>query len=368
MNALKRSNSPLREAPELESLREPPTIETWLNVLMNLMRLPQGTRESIRAELHAHLRERVRDLMLAGATEGDALTTATGELGEAAELARRFEQADRNPNRRRLMNAAILTLGVGAGIFGLVTVTQPFGSHSPVPVNVFEEMRHEDPPDWMNEPMITMESGNSLESTVELFGALSDDIVVIADWTFLQESGLDRSYEVSLRLPAKTSPTRTLDLLVRELNRAAGYDGIGWRFADNVLEIGSSEEFDRRDTVLASYDVTGTLEYLTMEFDQDYETAAQNVIDLITNFVSPEDWQDNGGVAGQLRIVGGRLFVEAPVRMQERLQWILGELSAGPEDFEEALAPQRERERSALTPAHSQSSSSSSDPFHPSDT
>ena len=327
-----------REAPEMERLREPQSIETWLNVFTNLMRLPAAKRESIRAELHAHLRERTRDLMLGGASEGEALTVATSELGEAAELARRFEQADRNPTRRKLMNAAILTFGVGAGILGIVTVTQP-GAHSPVQYNVFEETLPEDPPDWFNEPMIAMEPGNSLADVFDLFARTSDDLVMVVDWTTLEDCGVGADYEVELRLGRKSSPARALDLLTRELNRAIGFDEIAWWYDDGVLEIGAQEELDRRHTILASYDVSQIVEHLSSEYFNDYGTASEQVVDLIVSFVSPDDWQDNGGVAGQLRIVGGRMFVEAPQRMHERVQWILGELRDSPEEFEEALGP-----------------------------
>ena len=75
-------------------------IGVWLDLLVKLLRLPARECEAIRDELESHLRERVRDLVVAGTTEDDAVRVAVGELGDAASLAARYREARAYPRRR----------------------------------------------------------------------------------------------------------------------------------------------------------------------------------------------------------------------------------------------------------------------------
>ena len=70
-----------------QEVQKPSSIESWLSLFARLLRLPDANKKAIVDELDQHLRERVRDLMLGGKSETDALRLAIDELGGAAELA-----------------------------------------------------------------------------------------------------------------------------------------------------------------------------------------------------------------------------------------------------------------------------------------
>lgn len=91
-------------------------IDSWLAVLVSLLDLPDDECRGVRDELESHLRERVRDLTLAGESDSDATRHAIAELGDAASLARRFQQAIGPSKRRLIMNVAAISLA-GAAIF-----------------------------------------------------------------------------------------------------------------------------------------------------------------------------------------------------------------------------------------------------------
>ena len=112
-------------------------IDGWLNMLARLLRLPAAEQQAIRDELAEHLHERMRDLMLGGATEQEALRTSISELGEAADLAQRFRAARRYRIRRTAMHASLVVLGAGFMGLGLLTL-QPATPVSPVRISAFE--------------------------------------------------------------------------------------------------------------------------------------------------------------------------------------------------------------------------------------
>lgn len=113
-----------RKKGELETTtsgRDP--IGDWLDVLESMLGVPAARRRAIRQELEDHLRSRVDDLTITGLTEPEAVRAAVGELGETADLARRFREAA-SVNRRRLwMHAAMFGLVGGAIAIGTVGVT-----------------------------------------------------------------------------------------------------------------------------------------------------------------------------------------------------------------------------------------------------
>ncbi len=94
-------------------------IGAWLDRLLRLTRLPAPEAAELRDELDAHLRERVRDLMLAGNDEPDAIHKSISELGDLALLAQRYREASRTPRRRLTMNIALIA-AAGAAL-GLST-------------------------------------------------------------------------------------------------------------------------------------------------------------------------------------------------------------------------------------------------------
>lgn len=96
------------------------SVQSWLGVLTGMIRAPEAERAGVRDELESHLRDRVRDLMLGGASESEATKQAISELGDAAALARRYQEAIGPSKRRFIMQiAAVGVLSTALGIGGV---------------------------------------------------------------------------------------------------------------------------------------------------------------------------------------------------------------------------------------------------------
>lgn len=98
------------------------TVAAWLDLLCKLLRLPPKEREEIRNELDSHLRDRVRDFMLAGLDADESSRRAIDELGGAAELADRFRAASGDRKRRLLMNATGIGLAAAAVVVSIAAL------------------------------------------------------------------------------------------------------------------------------------------------------------------------------------------------------------------------------------------------------
>lgn len=105
----------------------------WLDRVTAMLRVPASERDAIRAELNEHLRERIRDLMLAGASEHAATSQAISELGDAASLARRYQEAIEPSSRRSLMHVGLATAATAALVFSGAALVQNGGPSNPTP-------------------------------------------------------------------------------------------------------------------------------------------------------------------------------------------------------------------------------------------
>ena len=124
---------PLPDIDPVQSIESIETIESWLVVFGRMLQMPDTARQAIRDELDQHLHERVRDLVLTGKKEPDALRIAIEELGSAAELARRFKTASR-PNPWRLIMYSTI---IGIGAASLVTTGMLVSSAARSPAAVY---------------------------------------------------------------------------------------------------------------------------------------------------------------------------------------------------------------------------------------
>ncbi|HEX2836714.1 MAG TPA: permease prefix domain 1-containing protein, partial [Phycisphaerales bacterium] len=116
MNALRLHSEEAQPTPGAGTPGDP--VASWLDVLEKLLGGTAEENRGIRDELASHLRERVRDLTVSGMVEAEAVRTAIGELGDAAELSKRFQQARGTSKRRKVMQIALATAAVialGAG-------------------------------------------------------------------------------------------------------------------------------------------------------------------------------------------------------------------------------------------------------------
>lgn len=115
--------------PHLPNRRD--AADAWLDRVTAMLRVPAAERDAIRAELNEHLRERIRDLMLSGAAEHAATSQAISELGDAAILARRYQEAIEPSSRRSLMHVGIATAATAALVFSGAALFQ--GNATPPP-------------------------------------------------------------------------------------------------------------------------------------------------------------------------------------------------------------------------------------------
>lgn len=311
-----------------ESPRRAETPAEWLAELGIALRMPYERAEAIREELAEHLRERVRDLELEGLDETAAASMAVKELGDAAAVARRFRNAERTPIRRRIMNLAVIGIAGAALVTSVVAITggdQPTGSNRATMYQAVMDAGTQEP---IAVQPLQVKNGK-LEEVLAKLGAEAASRTVVR-WSALNELGTDGGDAITF-----DAPLGDLASAVAAINEAMGRSPQGdparleFRVKDGVIEFGPRQMFDRRETVLVCYDI-GDLIDAGIELDE--------MCGAITSFVDSTNWVNNGGDLGQMQVVGRRMFVRAPLRMQEGVQWIIEQLA----DKEQAAAARPE--------------------------
>lgn len=326
-------------------------VDGWLKVFLSLLKLPHGEAAGIREELESHLRERVRDLMVSGATEGDATKQAISELGEAADVAARYRALRSEPRRRLAMHATLFTAAgaalalsiaafnggqppqkpqaaAGAAAEGwtqLDLVPQSVLVLRPVSAGPIADLRR----DWDMRD-------RPVQDVLDLL-AEALHVPLHVRWNLLENS-LRPDHSVTFRAKGADVPA-----LMRAINESAGLSGgsaADVRLAAGVLEVATREYFDRREMELASYDLSGIIAARRATYDEPREKVVEEIVLLVKQFVSADDWADNGGDLAQLSVVGDRAFVRAPARMHPQVKWILDQLPKQGEEI--GAAPAKE--------------------------
>jgi hypothetical protein len=320
----------------------PPTVDAWLDVFGRLLRVPGAQKDAIREELRSHLTDRVRDLMLSGVERERAMQTAVSELGEAAELAERFHHANRFPRRRLIMNGAIIGLGTAAILAAAAFVTT--GNSETVEPALFNA------PEQRAEAIDTLKSVTVRVtpdmSPRQIFGVIGDteQLAVSVNWSRLEEFGVPIDESLGLN-GEKLSVHHILGEFTRRFD---AWGEIDWRLDGRMLTIDQKYAFDLRERILASYDIDPILDVMHHRYDIGYDEANEQIASVVQELVEPEQWQANGGELAQLRVVSGRMFVQAPLRMHEKVTWILGELSKNGPMADEPQARGRTPEPSVM--------------------
>ncbi len=324
------------------TLREPADVSAWLLTLKKVLRLPEGEAAAILDELEDHLRQRVRDLELSGLGDAEAVRLALNELGDAAVLARRFRSASSYKRRRLAMNVAVIGMACGAAVLSAISVARgpqqaanPRQGLAPA-ANAYTDAAAQQPGPGLT---FTEAKGQQLG---EILGAVAKALGVSlhAHWGRLEGWGVRPDLTVVV-------VGRDLDIVevFRRINEDEGLDHgtLDYRVGHGVLEVAEREFFDRRERVLATYDIARLLERAT---GPEHRTQlVESLTGALTRFVSPEDWQDNGGELGVLSVVDTKLFIEAPPRMHRQVVWILDQLDA---EGKRAAADEARRDREAL--------------------
>jgi hypothetical protein len=305
----------------------PSTIDAWLAVLVRLLRLPETQRAAIHDELEAHLQERTRDLVLGGMPETEAARTAITELGEAADLAHRLETAHRLPRRRRIMQYTLIGTGVLAvASIGTISVMSHSTPDSSVPAIFDTAVARATPPPAIADVRVSFDTDTPLN---EASGLIADEIdrPILVDWEMIESDGVEM--DMPLEIVATDAPVSSaLEMIVQRVGDATMVP-YALRYGEHAIEITYREVFDRRETTLVCYDVSPILRSLLDDYDVPYAQAVERVASLIQGLVEPDHWRSMGGDIAQLEVVGGKMFVDAPPRMQQRVKWIVDQLLQG---------------------------------------
>ncbi|MBK7403999.1 MAG: hypothetical protein IPJ41_05070 [Phycisphaerales bacterium] len=330
------------------------SIGAWLDRLLRLARLPSGESAEIRDELDAHLRERVRDLMLAGHDEAEAIHKSISELGDLALLAHRYRDASRTPKGRTIMHFSLIAaVGTALGLSALAYQQSQPGQPSTPPAaraddaagtsaELSLEVRPEASgnirvvPILRDLPIVSRFYSNDDASGVTIEAAMQGPEELGALVHFLAESQGLRAYIHWRDLDGVAAPDESVDELPLQgqsperafgmINDSLGLEGaqrIAYRSEGGLLEVATQRFFDRRDRELVTYDVSGLL-----NADEPLEVTNESgvLVELITEIIEPDSWVHNGGDVGAIFAAGDKLFVSGPPRLQERVAWLLTKL------------------------------------------
>ncbi len=310
--------------PDMDGGTSIDAIESWLVVFGRLLQLPDATKQAIRDELDAHLRERVRDLVLTGENESTALRLAIAELGSAAELAQRFKTASRPNPGRLIMYTAIIGLGTASLITAGMLVSS--AAQSPAAVYYSPVVVADERVELAEIPVTVAFDETPLEQVFDYFAKVVESDL-IAYWCVLEEWGIDRDKLVTIRLERKR-PLSQVIAVVLESVAEPGWPAIDWRYGDGLMEFSTRDYFDRREVRLATFDVAGILEDLENQYVINREASTEKLCGLIYQYVAPEAWASNGGSVAHLTVVGTMMLIRAPQRFHAEVEWILAQLSA----------------------------------------
>ncbi len=300
----------------------PLSIEDWLALLRRMLHVSEPSRRVICEELEGHLRERVRDLMLAGVAEARAIRCALDELGEVAALAQRFQSATHSRRRRIIMNTVLAGFGVIVVAAGVTVVNQSSQQTGLSRPSVFQPADSQlDRARLLDEVPLDVRVEMSPREILDAVVA-TERIGVSVDWGRLEEAGIVADEPFGL------SSDGSVLLVLQEMQRRGDDAGepLDWRLVGNHLTIDTRSNFDFRERSLASYEIGDILEAMNMNYSIEHDDAVVEVSTLISDLVEPELWRENGGDLAQMRVVNGRMFIVAPPRMHERIAWMLDEL------------------------------------------
>lgn len=298
-------------------------IDTWLNLLASMLRLPPSRAREIRDELEDHLRTRVRDQLVEGVDEATAVRRAIEEVGEASAVAHRFRSAHRNPTRRILMHLSVI--GVSACALALsIAAINATGSHAQPAV--YEAAPSVDI-QRLDDVKITTDPAWTFENFASMLGDASG-MPVFIHWRSLDNVGISRDdtewhFDIAIK-------DASFDTVMRLLNeRIEVPDGVGVRADEGRLEFASREYLDSLTVKLVRYDLADVIEAISNDWGEDREDARNEIVELIQTHVHPDTWIDNGGTLASTHAVGDMLFIQAPARFFPKIEWLLDQLADG---------------------------------------
>lgn len=383
MNLKLRKEQP--EAAATPVVQPAQTIEGWLAMLAGM--LPGSQAQGIRDELETHLRDRVHDLMVSGMKEAEAMRVAIAEVGEAADLAAKYRALQNEPRRRLVMYGSVLGI---AGAALVVSVTSLIAGNKPQqpgqPLNVAAQraaddrmldltkqnqdlktvaMRLQAQHDDLQRQLQAMaaEKARTIKATVfepalpggpfaaEVNSVRFDagikgikaveaiksiarmvDRPVEFDERALQEAQVNSDAQVFVSMANTTFP-EAMKAIAAQVSGNAGAV-LDYRVGEPAekgkaaIRISTRAAFDKSETRLVSYDLSDIIAHRIGTYHEEREKITEEVTKLLCEFVSPEDWRNNGGELATLSVVGDHMFVSAPERMHPQVKWMLEQLAS----------------------------------------
>lgn len=357
------------------SSRDP--ITNWLDVFTKLLAVPPAERMRIRDELEDHLRMRVEDLLILGMSEPEAVQKAVTELGETAELAKRFKEARTNTRRRIVMHTALFAV---AGLALTMSVANFIpGSNTPSPASSPAEVAAVQPEqgeqgEQKNGYLGYDIEGGMLEDVLMNIGEAADSRVFV-HWGSLEMSGIDRETEVG-KIPSKGLELDKVRELLNSMLGLEGGDSITARMENGLLEFGTVSYFDKREIVTMDHDVSGLVPAGNV---LDHSLEASVLSSNIMSIIEPDIWNSgipamsrNGSpipgqqvqfrpsAVGAIAINGTRLSVRAPERVQVQIIDYIARLRVSQQEqdkladrnYEEMVARNQESRKQMMAQMH----------------
>lgn len=356
------------EVVEARDLGDGDTMSSWLAGFERMLPGTAREKRETRAELESHLRDRSRDLMLAGLDADEAARRAIGELGEATEIAASYRATRVETQRRQAMQVAGIGLAAGAVVVSvaalfqgasarqtaqpemlrLVTPTVVVGEGGVAPASgekavatrtgqtlrVVEVAGVEDPVkakpvelEQYHEPVPDSEAFAKARVTAKLhqveLGTALQAIAEMSKGKIVAQ--LDALEAGDATVTAEWDGVPLIEVLKQVNVGLAEANRIGVRERDGVLVIAPERVFDAAETSLVAYRVSGVLQKAYGCVSDDGKRA-ELLEQTLAGMVYRDDWVDHGGTAAEMHYAGGILFVKAPERHHHMVAWILKKL------------------------------------------
>lgn len=380
------------------------SIRSWLSIMVGMIGASESERRAVREELESHVRERVRDLMVSGATEAEASRQAIAELGDAAQLARRYQEAIGPSKRRLIMQVAALSFAGAAAVISVVALSGQTQSSTQPPTPQQNELAATAPDTAalttlleraivseraatdsqirakLLEERLLVAAAESAKVEQDLKAAASYRLLLEPRLAALEERALTGRVFTEPEDPARTALSQrrvdlpdsaswadllvamtpegytadvrreqfqkadisleqplgigafsgtaaaVLDVMNNTVCTEAGTE-LGVRVEGDRIIFAPASYFDTLEKTLAVYDLSPLIR-AREERGEDPQEVVGEVIQIITGFVYPDQWESNGGTIASTRSFESKLFVQAPKRFHPRVSWILSELGA----------------------------------------
>jgi hypothetical protein len=346
---LKLTDSP--RAPTPTPARSDP-ITAWLDTLSMVLKLPSDQRENVREELAGHLKDRGRDLMLAGVPETQASHTALEELGDAVKLAHRLQAASRSPARRLAMNITVVGVASAALITSVIALrgggTGELGQpgRAQVPTSTMPAQTAALPDD-VQKIRLTQDDTATWGG---FFKQVMDKSKLPVDirWRLFEAMGFNAG-DVMHTSFHDTALPQVVKFINEELAPPGG--ALDYRALDGRLVFATQDYFDQQETILVAYDLSKQVAdrakdaavapggLVSGPLPSAADAVTTEVRAVLQHMVHPEGWQDNGGNMATTAVFGSKLFIKAPKRYHAEIQWLIDELPKSAEHAEAAPEP-----------------------------